>query len=681
LSNLLRSASSPYLLQHADNPVDWYPWCDEALARARAEDKPIFLSIGYAACHWCHVMAHESFEDPETAALMNAHFVSIKVDREERPDLDSVYMQAVVGLTGSGGWPLSVFLTPQAQPFFGGTYWPPERRHGMLAFREVLRRIAEAWRERREAVLAAGLDLTRALQALHLASQPTSSVSGDLLPAAAEKMCETYDWQHGGWGGAPKFPQPLAIEFLLQRALVGSDRRALDAARHALTSLANSGIHDQIGGGFHRYAVDAGWTVPHFEKMLYDNAMLARAFLHGWQLTGEPYWRSVLDTTLRFILREMRHPSGGLFASLDADSAGGEGTFYIWTYEEALQALRRLPQHDLALALLGITREGNFEGRTVLHRPGDLTAVADAHGLSTANAEALLKAASELLLAQRATRHRPATDDKIVAEWNGLGLIVLAEAARATGSTDYLRAASDLASFLADCLVEGDRVYRTWRDGRQGPPGMLADHAALSLGFLAQYQTDFDLRWFDLAERLANAILRDFIGADGLLYDTASGHEALILRPRSLEDNPTPSGGSLSLLAVLQLAALSGEARYQERAEDVLRQLPGAAPDYPTAFAGWLAAADIAHQPARQLAIIGRLDDPHLRQMAEVAWNRFDPRLALAAGEGERPALLKGRTMLKGSPTAYLCTDFACRLPTSDPPELRRQLAARPAGT
>jgi uncharacterized protein YyaL (SSP411 family) len=679
MSNRLASASSPYLLQHARDPVDWYPWGDEALARARAEDKPIFLSIGYAACHWCHVMAHESFEDAETAALMNAHFISIKVDREERPDLDRVYMQAVVSLTGSGGWPLSVFLTPEAQPFFGGTYFPLEPRHGLPAFRDVLSRTAEAWRGRRAAVLTAGEELTRALQVLEQADQPSASLSAHALAAATEALIESHDSRHGGWGLAPKFPQPLAIEFLLQRAAdAAQGRRALRTACHALTAMADGGIHDQIGGGFHRYAIDARWSVPHFEKMLYDSALLARAYLHAWQLTGEPYFRNVLDVTLNFLMREMRHRDGGFFASLDADSADGEGRFYVWTYDEASQVLQALPQRKFALAALGITPEGNFEGYTVLHRAGALDALAADHGLSAEDAHKALQAASDLLGARRAGRHRPAADDKIVAEWNGLVLVAFAEAARATGTADYFEAARGLAAFLSEHLVAGDRVHRTWRDGHVGPPGQLADHAALALGFLAQYQSDFELRWFDLAERILDTVLRRFAGPEGALYDTPSDQQALIVRPRSLEDNPTPSGNSLALLAVRQLAAYTGESHYRKRVEAFLRQAPAAAGLHPTAFAAWLASAEVALQPARQLALVGRIDDPLLHQLATVAWRRYDPRLVLAAGGGDRPALLASRSMLQGAPTAYFCTESTCQLPTSSPLMLARQLEASP---
>jgi len=674
VTNRLRAASSPYLLQHAENPVDWYPWGDEALARAREEDRPIFLSIGYAACHWCHVMAHESFEDGRIADLMNSRFVNIKVDREERPDLDSIYMQAVVGLTGSGGWPLSVFLTTDGQPFYGGTYWPPQPRHGLPAFGEVLQRVADAWRNRRETVLEAGADLTRALQAHPLVAGPAETMDPQIPAAAAERLFRTYDWQAGGWGGAPKFPQPQAVEFLLRRDRVHRDRQAREMARHALTAMADGGIHDQIGGGFHRYAVDEHWTVPHFEKMLYDNALLARTYLHAWQVTAEPRFRHVLDATLGFLLRELRHPDGGLWASLDADSDGAEGSFYVWSFDEARQVLAGEPAQEFVLAALSLTPEGNFEGRTVLRRPADLAAVADAHSVSSPEAEASLQAGARLLLERRSQRRRPACDDKIVAEWNGLGLIALAEAARATGDVTYFDAARALSTFLAECLMDGDRVHRTWRDGRAGPPGLLADHAALALGFLAQYQTDFDLRWFDLADRLVESIFRRFPGPDGELFDTATDHSALIVRPRTVEDNPTPCGNSMACAAALQLASLSGETRDRDRAERLVRQMPTAAAQFPTGFASWLSAADFALQPSQQLALIGPIDDPALQLLATVAHRRYAPQLVLAAGLGDRPALLRGRTQLDGRPTAYLCADFTCQRPTSDPEELGKQL-------
>ncbi len=401
---------------------------------------------------------------------------------------------------------------------------------------------------------------------------------------------------------------------------------------------------------------------------------LARAYLHAWQITAEPRFRRVLDATLGFLLRELRHPDGGLLASLDADSDGGEGTFYVWSFDEARQALAGEAGREFALAALSLTPEGNFEGRTVLRRPSDLAAVADAHGVPPDDAEAILQAAAGILLERRSQRQRPACDDKIVAEWNGLGLIALAEAARATGDRTYFDAARSLSTFLADCLMDGDRVHRTWRDGKPGPPGLLADHAALALGFLAQYQTDFDLRWFDLADRLIESLFRRFAGPDGELFDTATDHPALIVRPRVVEDNPTPCGNSMACAAALQLASFSGETRDRERAERLVRQLPAAAAQFPTGFASWLSAADFALQPTRQLALVGRIDDPALQALATAASRTYAPQLVMAAGEGDRPALLRGRTLLDGKPTAYLCADFTCQLPTSDPEVLGRQL-------
>jgi len=679
VSNRLRTAASPYLLQHAENPVDWYPWGEEALARARGEDKPIFLSIGYAACHWCHVMAHESFEEPQTAAHMNADFVCIKVDREERPDLDAIYMDAVVGLTGSGGWPLSVFLTPAGEPFYGGTYWPPVPRHGLPAFRDVLQRVAEAWRDRREAVLRAGREYAHALRS-QLADAEAAPREGDIPARAAERLFRAYDWQYGGWGAAPKFPQPLAIEFLLTRAQAHHDRLGRDQAIHALTSMADGGIHDQVGGGFHRYAVDGQWSVPHFEKMLYDNALLARAYLHAWQLTGQPRFRMVLDSTFGFLLREMRHSAGGFFASLDADSDGDEGAFYIWEAGEARQALSGFEGAEFALAALSVTPGGNFEGQCVLRRAADLERITAAHGIPTAGIEGVLAAAGNRLLEARTRRTPPACDDKIVAEWNGLTLLALAEAGRATGNDLYRNASRDLAGFLASTLIDGDHIVRTWRDGHAGPAGVLADFAALAFGFLAQYQSDFDLRWFDVAERLGDSILRRFGDGSGWLYDTASDNEALIVRPRSLQDNPTPSGGSMACMLFLQLEGLTGEARWRKAADHLLGQTAVLAAEHPTGFAHWLSAADLVSQPLRQLALAGSAGDPALMRLARAAWERFEPHLVLAAGVGDRPALLQGRSLIHGAPAAYLCSDFSCRVPAADPALLSRQLAEGAGG-
>jgi hypothetical protein len=444
--------------------------------------------------------------------------------------------------------------------------------------------------------------------------------------------------------------------------------------------MADGGIHDQVGGGFHRYAVDEHWTVPHFEKMLYDNALLARAYLHAWQLTGQPRFRLVLDSTLGFLLREMRHPAGGFFASLDADSDGAEGAFYIWEAGDARQALADFEAAEFALAALSLTPDGNFEGRTVLHRTADLDSLAGAHGIPTAEIEGVLAAAGGRLLEARARRTRPSCDDKIVAEWNGLTLMAMAEAGRATGNHLYRQASRELAGFLASTLIDGDRIIRTWRDGHSGPAGVLADFAALALGFLAQYESDFDVRWYDEAERLGDSILRRFGDARGGLYDTASDHEALIVRPRSVQDNPTPSGSSLACMLFLQLDGLTGEARWREAADHLLAQTSVLAAEHPTGFAHWLSAGELARQPLRQLALVGPAGDPRLELLAQAAWERFEPHMVLAAGLGDRPALLRGRSMIHGVPAAYLCADFSCRIPATDPAMLVRQLTEGTTG-
>jgi hypothetical protein len=677
MGHRLLNSTSPYLLQHAGNPVDWYEWGDEALARARRQARPIFLSIGYAACHWCHVMAHESFEDPATAAQLNADFVCIKVDREERPDLDSIYMQAVVGLTGSGGWPLSVFLTPDGEPFYGGTYWPPTPRHGLPAFRDILQRVADAWRERRPAVEQAGRAYAQALR--DQSDPPAGSLELEpLLSQAVERLFRGYDWGRGGWGGAPKFPQPLAVEFLLTRSRLRGDRLARDQAAHALRCMADGGLQDQIGGGFHRYAVDDTWTVPHFEKMLYDNALLARAYLHAWQLTAEPRFRQVAERSLEFMLRELGHAEGGLCASLDADSEGAEGVFYLWSYPEAQSALAGLAQAEFALEALSITPDGNFEGRCVLRRPPGLMEIAAAHGVPAGEAEAIIDRAAALLFDARRRRPPPARDDKIIAEWNGLGLMALAEAGGATRSPRLRQAAARLADFLAAEMMRGDQVLRTWRDGHAGPPGMLADYAALALGFLAHYQAAFDVGFFHRAERLSGLILSRFGAAQDGLFDTADDHETLITRPRSLQDNPVPSGNALACRLFLVLEALSGEAGWRRAAEQILARVAPVAGQLPTAFAYALTSAEIAGQPPRQLAIAGDPSDPAVEALAQVAWDRFEPGLALAAGTGGQPAILQGRALIGGAPAAYLCSSFSCRLPTTDAAELARLLSAGP---
>ncbi len=646
------------------------------MGRAQSESKPIFLSIGYAACHWCHVMAHESFEDPDVAAFMNETFVNIKVDREERPDLDDIYMQAVVSLVGQGGWPLSVFLTPDGKPFHGGTYFPPERRHGLPAFREVLEAVSQAWKDRREQVAASSEEIATRLKDRQ-SSAPAGALDPSTLDQAAESLFRGYDWTHGGWGGAPKFPQPLAVEVLLERFHRRQDSLASDMATHALRSMARGGMYDVIGGGFHRYSVDKDWLVPHFEKMLYDNALLGRAYLHAWQVTREPLYLDVVDQTLGFLLRDLRDPAGGYYSSLDADSEGEEGKYYVWTPDEVRRAIPDANLAAFAVAALGVTSEGNFEGRSLPRVSPDLQAAAQQAGMDPTGARQSLAAARDAMLAWRSRRMRPGCDDKVLAEWNGLLLLTLAEAARATGKSEYRQAAVSLGSFLTDHMISGGRLVRSWRGGHSHGMGFLADYAAVGQGLLALYQTDFSLRWLHQAQALTEAMLVHFADPAGGFYDTPDDHEALITRPKNIQDSPLPSGNASAVCLLLRLHELTGEERYLSSAETALRAMPPEASRYPVAFAAWLMAFDFALGPVRQLAVVGDPADPAFEALVAVSRNDYTPRLVIAAGPAggpDLPMLLEGRTPIGGRPAAYLCEGFVCRQPTTDPRELEAQL-------
>jgi hypothetical protein len=675
--NRLRAETSPYLQQHAENPVDWWPWTDEALRFAREQDRPIFLSIGYAACHWCHVMAHESFEDPAVAELLNRDFVPIKVDREERPDLDAIYMQAAVTMTGQGGWPLSVFLTPAGEPFFAGTYFPPERRHRLPAFREVLAAITAAWQADRSRLQAT------AQQVLEQLAQPAVPVLGQaeiepsLLTAAAHKLFASYDWAHGGWGGAPKFPPSPAVDLLLALHLRLDERLPLEMAVDCLKRMARGGIHDQLGGGFHRYAVDAAWQVPHFEKMLYDNALLARVYLHAWQVTGDDELLDVCRDTLDYLLRDLAHPAGGFFSSEDADSEGVEGRFYVWSASEARDTLQPSGLADLGLRAFGITEAGNFEGHNVLHQPAPPSELAERLGIGVQEFAERRNLARRLLLDARGGRLRPGRDEKVLTDWNALLLISLAEAARALGEPGYLAAAQKLADFLLSASVEATCVQHTWRDGHASVPAFLKDYAALGEGLLALYQTDFDNRWYLAARVCAQAILAGFEDPGGGFFDVSAGAPELLIRPMELQDSPTPSGGALAAQLLLHLSALGDEPLFAQAAERAILRIQPQLRAYPAAFASWLTALDAASGPHWQLALLGRTDSSGFQELARVPGERWLPHLVTAGGPPDMPqapALLRDRSPIGGQPTAYLCRDFRCDLPTGDPEVLRDQL-------
>ncbi len=677
MSNRLAGETSPYLLQHADNPVHWFPWGPEALARARQEDKPIFLSIGYAACHWCHVMAHESFADPEIARLLNEHFVSVKVDREERPDLDALYMQSVVAMTGQGGWPLSVFLTPAGEPFFGGTYFPPKPRYGMPAFGDLLRKIALLWQSDRKRLEGIGAELAAALRQIPRLRADTETWQPDLLEEAARTLFQGYDWRYGGWGPAPKFPQPAILRFLMQEYAIRGDGLARDMALHGLRSMARGGMYDLVGGGFHRYAVDEQWLVPHFEKMLYDNALLADAYLEGHLLSGDEELGRVARQTLEFMLREMRSPQGGFYASFDADSEGVEGKYYLWSWQALQEAIPDEAMRALATRAYGLNPEGNFGGRNIPFSALPAAQLADELGLSEPELKGKLDAIRHQLLQARARRTQPAVDDKIITAWNGLTLRALARAARYLDWAPLLPAAQELANFLLEALMPAGQLKRTYRAGRARFTAYLEDHAALGLGLLELYQTDFNPRWLQEARRQAAQIVERFSDPKGGFFDTHADHEPLLARPKTLQDVPIPSGNSLAVGLLQRLYMLDGDDRWLEPAHGALLAMQGRAGRHPTAFAAWLSQLRLATSPPIQVALLGDLGEAGMKAMIAQARSVFLPHLVMAAGDPAQPGqakLLQGRTLLHGRATAYLCRAFHCQLPTNDPAQLRLQL-------
>ena len=682
MTNFLENSTSPYLLQHAQNPVQWYPWSQEALERAREEDKPIFLSIGYAACHWCHVMAHESFEDPETAAVMNEHFINIKVDREERPDIDSVYMDAVVAMTGQGGWPMSVFLTPEGKPFYGGTYFPPVPRFNMPSFRSLLSNIAQAWQNDRDRLTATATELAQ-----HVANSPALATELDLIDPttidrAAEALFNRYDWKFGGWGSAPKFPQSMAINFLFRRYSRSGDKLALDMATDSLNKMARGGMYDVIGGGFHRYSVDENWLVPHFEKMLYDNALLIKSYAYAWQLTREPRYRRIAEQSLEFLKRELRDPEGGFYSSLDADSEGHEGTYYIWSVEEIQEVLDDEISSEIFVYAYGLTAKGNFEGKNIPFQAAELSEVAEKFSLEEDEIVRFLHAAQSTLLRHRAKRERPGLDDKVLTSWNGLALSALCTAARIFSDENYLQAAQGLAFFLIKQMFVDGKLMRSWRRGKANFTAYLEDHAALASGLLDLYQIDFNPRWYALAIEQANEIIDHFTDPRGGFFDTRDDHENLITRPKSIQDTPIPSGNSLCMSLFLRLGALSGSSRFIDPAEAALRAMQENAAEHPSAFAQWLNAIDFALGPQLQLAIVGPMDEAKFQDLAKVAQEQYLPRMVIAGGgigSGQIPELLNERSMQDNQPTAYLCQNFSCNLPTTSPEELAKQIEAASA--
>ena len=660
MPNRLADETSPYLLQHKDNPVDWYPWGPEALERARELDRPILLSIGYSACHWCHVMEHESFEDEETATLMNEHFVPIKVDREERPDVDAIYMEAVQGMTGHGGWPLTAFCDPDGVPFYGGTYFPPEPRHGMPSFQMVMEAIVQSWSSQREQIRESAARIREQLSAVGRIEPAEGEISRQLIESAVTELRGAADMQNGGFGGAPKFPPASALELLLTRGQTEVVEVTLDA-------MAAGGIHDHIGGGFARYSVDDAWLVPHFEKMLYDNALLARVYLHGYQALGQHRWRRVTEHTLDWMLREMRGEEGGFYSALDADSEGEEGRFYVWDGTE----FRRLAGDEVA-DYYGITEAGNFEGRNIPNLIGRLDAEPPAE----------LERARQALYEHRAERVWPGLDDKRLLSWNALAIAALADAGAVFGREDYLDAARTAADFVWTHMRNGNgHLLRTFKDGEAKLNAYLEDHAYLLEALLTLYESSFEQRWFEAARETAEGMIERFAdGERGGFFTTSDDHEELIARRKDIDDHPIPSGNSAAAFGLLRLAALTGERRYEEHALSVFRLFARVAERHPSAVGHLLRAIDFHLAQVREVTLVAPAGGDGLSALAEVVRARFRPHVVLAGGdEGtEQPELMKQRTAVEGRAAAYVCERFSCRAPVTEPAELAQVLEGDP---
>jgi uncharacterized protein YyaL (SSP411 family) len=678
MPNRLAQETSPYLLQHANNPVDWFSWSAEALALAKTEDKPILLSIGYAACHWCHVMAHESFEDAATAALMNERFVNIKVDREERPDLDLIYMQAVQAMTGHGGWPMTVFLTPDSVPFYGGTYFPKQDRPGMPSFTRILTAVSDSYRSKPDDIQRTAASVREMYEAATEKTRSAGPLDRELLANAYRSLSRHYDERNGGFSDAPKFPQTMSLDFLLRYSARTGIEHALGMVTRSFASMARGGIYDQIGGGFARYTVDAIWLVPHFEKMLYDNALLVRLGTHLWQATKDVDTRRVTEETIDWAIRELRSPDGGFYSSFDADSEGHEGKFYVWTAEQFDAALG--DDAEAMRAYWGVTPDGNFEGANILSVVGDRRAVAARFKLSAAQLDETIARARRTLYDVRKTRVWPGRDDKILASWNGLMVRGIAEAARAFDNAHYRDVAVESGEFLFQSLVVNGRVQRSYTNGRARIAGYLEDYASLGLAALALYELTFDSRWLDRARAMNDASIAWFWDeAAGAFFDTASDHEQLITRPREVADNATPSGTSLAVDLLARLATLLGDADARRRATYVAESLAPAIARYPTAFGHMLGDADMLINGAVELAIVGDPASNEFETLVRAAGSEYAPSLVVAGGlsrDDESIPLMAGRGSRGAAAAAYVCRNYACDVPALTGEQLAAQLAA-----
>jgi uncharacterized protein YyaL (SSP411 family) len=680
-TNKLINETSPYLLQHSHNPVDWYPWGPEALERARTEDKPILLSIGYSACHWCHVMEHESFENEEIAQLMNENFVCIKVDREERPDLDSIYMNAVQMMTGHGGWPMTMFLTPDLKPFYGGTYYPPEDRRGMAGFPRVLTAIIDSYINRRDEITASANAITAELKKGDRFIASNEMLTTELLNQAFSALSGNFDQRHGGFGTAPKFPPSMTLMFLLRHHKRTNSAQALKMVETTLEKMAGGGMYDHLGGGFARYSVDERWLVPHFEKMLYDNALLIRIYLYAYQQTKKPLYRRIAEETLEYIIRDLTDQSGGFYSSEDADSEGEEGKFYVWTRNEVLRILGE-GEGETFCEFFDVTEQGNFEhGHSILNTPLSLEEFAAEKGKSADEIGRILKSCGRKLFRARERRVRPGRDDKSLAAWNGLMLTAFAEAANILRRDDYREVAVRNAGFITTQLMKDGRLLRTYKAGQAKLNGYLEDYAYVIEGLLAVYEATFELRFFTQARELANTMIARFWDEpDGGFYFTSSDHEELITRTKDYFDNATPSGNSVASMALLKLGLLTQDQEYSRRALSILRSLRPAMSRYPGAFGYMLSATDFYLSEPKEIAIVGRLDSHEVRSFVEEIYSRYLPNKVVAAcepgdsGVTSEIKLLTGRTPVEGKATAYVCRNYMCLAPATTVEQLANRL-------
>ncbi len=681
MANRLKDETSPYLLQHADNPVEWYPWGEEALSRAKQDDKPILLSVGYSACHWCHVMAHESFENAEIAAIMNENFVNIKVDREERPDIDAIYMQAVQALTGRGGWPMTVFLTPDGEPFYGGTYYPPDDRHGIPGFPKVLGAVTSAYRTRRDELVQSAQQLVGRIQTSALGAGE-EDLTEDVLRNGYSLLMAEFDWQCGGYAPAPKFPQAMVYDFLLRYHHRSGDAQALKMVETTLIAMACGGIYDHVGGGFHRYSTDTFWLVPHFEKMLYDNALLSSLYLHAYQATNNALYRRVVEETLDYVQREMTRPDGGFYSTQDADSEGEEGKFYVWTPQEIDDVLSA-EDGGVVRRYFGVTDEGNFEGRNILHLQESPDVIAQEIGLSDEELEAIVRRSREKLYEVRSKRVWPGRDEKVLTCWNGLMLRSFAEAAAVLNRDDYREVAERNATFVLERLRSNGRLLRSYKDDQAKVLGYLEDYSFFVDGLIALYEATFERRWLDEARSLADSMLELFWDeASDSFYDTGRDHESLVVRPRDLFDNATPSGSSVAVDVLLGLAVLFDNNDYKTKAASLLRALGNVFERYPNGFGRWLCAADFYLSTPKEVAIVGVREDPAMADMLRTLFSRYLPNKVVA---GYRPddleavtgiPLLQDKGTIADRPTAYVCENYTCQLPVAEPDALAEQLGA-----